>query len=348
MGIKNIVLLFVVLLGVQCVAGKTDMKQKESPKIEHSDKWIRPSAVAGAAPVWGFKDGIRVSICPGPRGLISIHAPYLKYQEQNVLQFIAMEPIVKDGLRRGFSELEYSSMDGKQGKHIWSSDTDVLPLDLDMPAAGVIEMEKGVETLTINLFCEKFENGAEVYVKIKFTEGKPYQFEITPCVTGNSADLDRYVLTATMCNKPRLRNLYLDNGITLASTDIWPEYKGINFTDHFHVSPANMVKDNKGGVWLIAASDEEDTTKATYDEGTAGHWKYDGIRGTQYWHTANPSDALRGVVNGRYTYWASENPIPGGIAFENFEMTEPYEPGQSYIFGISPQSPEELIADIRK
>ena len=36
-------------------------------------------------------------------------------------------------------------------------------------------------------------------------------------------------------------------------------------------------------------------------------------------------------------------PIPGGIAYENFELTEPFQFGQSYIFGITPLSPEELI-----
>ena len=41
----------------------------------------------------------------------------------------------------------------------------------------------------------------------------------------------------------------------------------------------------------------------------------------------NSSD--EGVVNGRYTYWASKSPIPGGIAYENFELTEPFQSGQS-------------------
>ena len=36
-------------------------------------------------------------------------------------------------------------------------------------------------------------------------------------------------------------------------------------------------------------------------------------------YCSNPSNELEGVVNGRYTYWASKSPIPGGIAYENFE-----------------------------
>ena len=53
-------------------------------------------------------------------------------------------------------------------------------------------------------------------------------------------------------------------------------------------------------------------------------------------------------MNGRYTYWASKSPIPGGIAYENFELTEPFQSGQSYIFGFTGRSPEVLIIYILK
>lgn len=352
MKIRKIFILLFIFLWAQYAIGHTNSGkgQPVTASTEQSGRWIRPSKESGMKPMWGFKDGIRVAISPiaSPRGLISIHAPYLNFPEMNILQFIALEPIVKDSLQRGFSELEWSRRDNKQGKHLSSSNISAGPSNLEHPACGIVSKENGAETLTVYLFCEKFDNGAEVYVKIKFTEGRPYEFEITPFITKESKDLDRFVLTATMGNKPRLRNLYLDRGVTLQSTDIWPEYKGINFTDHFHVSPDNMVKDSRGGVWFIVAPNEEDTSKATYAEGTDAHWKFTGNRGTQYWYCPRPSQELRGVVNGRYTYWMSKTPIPGGIAFENVEMTEPYEAGQTYVFGITPQSPEELIAEIEK
>lgn len=74
---------------------------------------------------------------------------------------------------------------------------------------------------------------------------------------------------------------------------------------------------------FIASPDEKDPTKAVYAEDTHTHWKYTGKKATQYWYCSNPSNELEGVVNGRYTYWASKSPIPGGIAYENFELTEP-------------------------
>jgi hypothetical protein len=51
---------------------------------------------------------------------------------------------------------------------------------------------------------------------------------------------------------------------------------------------------------------------------------------------------LQAVVNARYTYWQSRQPIPGGVAFENFELREPFYPGQRFVFGITRQTPKEL------
>ena len=43
------------------------------------------------------------------------------------------------------------------------------------------------------------------------------------------------------------------------------------------------------------------------------------------------------------TYWMSDRPIPGGIAFENFELREPFRSGQTFGFGITRQSPLALV-----
>jgi hypothetical protein len=38
----------------------------------------------------------------------------------------------------------------------------------------------------------------------------------------------------------------------------------------------------------------------------------------------------------------SRQPIPGGIAFENFEMRERFAPDQRIVFGITRKSPVAL------
>ena len=47
-------------------------------------------------------------------------------------------------------------------------------------------------------------------------------------------------------------------------------------------------------------------------------------------------------MNGRTVYWASRAPIPGGIAYENFEMAAPFAAGQEFRFGVTPEPPEAL------
>ena len=48
------------------------------------------------------------------------------------------------------------------------------------------------------------------------------------------------------------------------------------------------------------------------------------------------------MVNGRYTYWRSARLLPGGIAFENFELRERFYDGQKSVFGITRRTPQEL------
>lgn len=314
--------------------------------------WIRPAGGKPAMPVWGHVNGIIVGLAPlpGPRGLIRIYTPYLEYGFAEVMNFIAFEPIPKGREDRGFSELEMSSLDkGERGKRFWSSDdsTAVLPLDGAYPARGVVEKTDGEETLTLYLFSEPFDNGAKVYVRLRFFESRPYEFEITTYTYKGSVDLDYFITTATMGNKARLRTLFLKEG-ERSSLKLWPGYKDIHFTPHACFSQKDMIRDKKGSVYFIAAPNEKDYSKAVYAPGTDSHWKYWGKPATQYWIKENPHEKMNGLVNGRFTYWASGAPIPGGIAFENFELKSPFRNGERFIFGIIPLSPQQFIHRIKK
>ena len=83
-------------------------------------------------------------------------------------------------------------------------------------------------------FVKLFDNGADIYVRTKFTEGKPYEFELTTYTTEESDELNRFILTATMGNKARLRTLHLADGKTKEAGQLWPSYKDSNFTEHNH------------------------------------------------------------------------------------------------------------------
>jgi hypothetical protein len=92
---------------------------------------------------------------------------------------------------------------------------------------------------------------------------------------------------------------------------------------------------------LAAVSNDEERPSATV--AGLGGWYYGGEKVTQYWRRPKGTgDDLQVVVNGRYVYWQSQLPIPGGVAFENFEMHERYREGQRICFGITRKTPAEL------
>ena len=265
------------------------------------------------------------------------------------MNFIAVEPIPHKGKDiRGLSELEKSQIDGLQGKIFWSSDDDILDdADKAVPARGVISTVDGEQQLTVYIFTEKFLNGTEPYLRLKFRESRPYEFEISTFTRENgNPEPDYCIVTATMGNKARLRNLYLKDG-TLHSGSIWPDYRLDGFAEHCQIPAGRMISGSDGAVWLIAAPDEENPASTPLAEGTFPGWKYYGATATQYWKKPLPESRTEGLVNGRFAYWASSSPIPGGIAYENFEMKSPFRQGDTFIFGISPLSPERFINSIR-
>ncbi len=313
--------------------------------------WIRPNGASDSRPKWGFADGIQVGIAPtgGPRGLLRIYTPYLGQPDDYVMNFIAVEPIPHNGKDiRGLSELEKSQIDGRQGKIFWSSDDDILDdADKAVPARGVISTVDGEQQLTVYIFTEKFLNGTEPYLRLKFQESRPYEFEISTFTRENgNPEPDYCIVTATMGNKARLRNLYLKDG-TLHSGSIWPNYRLDGFAEHYHIPAERMISGSDGAVWFIAAPDEEDPASTPLAKGTSPGWKYYGATATQYWKKPLPESRTEGLVNGRFAYWASRAPIPGGIAYENFEIKSPFRQGDTFIFGISPLSPERFIESIR-
>lgn len=321
-----------------------------NPVVENGN-WIQPSDKSPAIPIWGHVNGIRVGIAPtsGPRGLLRIYAPYLGHDIDKMINFIAFEPIPFGDSQRGFSEIEMSNLDSVRGKRFWSSNDSLcyVPLYPSSPGKGLIKKVNGIETLSVFIFSEEFQNGALPYIKLSFFEDRPYEIELTTYSCNNSAPLDFFILSATMGNFARLRNIYLDDSIK-SSLNLWPNYKDVNFTSHDVTHLEQMINDNDGGVYFIAAPNEEEPQNAQYSSDTSDHWKYYGKIATQYWYVPLPDKNLKGLVNGRYTYWASKSAIPGGVSYENFELNSPFKNGDTFIFGVSPLSVKEFIKQISK
>lgn len=305
---------------------------------DHDGHWVRPSSGLPAEPRWGHRAGIQIGLAPlpGPRGLLRLYAPYVDHAAPRVINFVAVEPVPEGSTTRGYSELEPSGIDGLPGKIFWTADlgsNDLRPVEEPTPGS-VVEVD-GTEFLRFRVRVERFDNGAAVDVLVSFRSDRPHEVSLSARHRADSAPLARCVLTATMGNYARLRRLHLVDRVVTPS-QLWPGFAGDGFAPHARFPLHELVRTGDGAVLVTATPDEADPERAAYDEGTHEHWRYSGRLAEQTWRVPEPDPQLELLANARATYWASTSRIPGGPAFENVEIVEPYRPGREYIFGIDP------------
>lgn len=302
-------------------------------------RWLRPDVDPGSEPRWGHPDGLQIGIppIPGPRGLLRVFAPYLDHPRDRLVNFIAVEPIARGDDDRGYSELEPSTLDpGERGKRLWSADTsdDAESASPAAPARGVVETAGGVETLTVWIGVERFDSGADVRVRLRFSADRPHEVELAGFANAASAPLDRLILTATMGNWSRLRRPHLADRV-VTSAGLWPGFSGTGFAERARFPLAELTRDGAAAI-VSASGDEPDPWSVEYAQDTAEHWRFLGRRAVQSWRVDDPHAELEAVVNGRWSYWASASPIPGGVSFENVEVGEPFRQGATLRFSVEP------------
>lgn len=302
-------------------------------------RWLRPAATTGAEPRWGHAEGLHIGIAPtpGPRGLLRVYTPYLDHPRDRLVNFLAVEPVVAGQDRRGLSELEPSTLDpGAKGKRFWSSDdpADRGTHDALDPARGVIDNVDGVERLTVWIAVERFDSGADVRVRVRFRADRPHELEVAGYANEESAPLDRLVLSATMGNWARLRRLQLGDRV-VTPAELWPGFEGTGFAEHARFSLSEATSDGAARV-ITATGDEESPESVEYADDTSPGWRFTGRRAAQSWRVDDPHPDAEVWVNARWAYWASASPIPGGPAFENFEIVEPFRQGAAFRFTVAP------------
>jgi hypothetical protein len=283
-------------------------------------------------PPAGFRGG-------EPRGLVRLGYPVLGEKGYDLINFIAIEPIVRG--QRGFSELERSQLDGVPGKRIWAVNAGADATSNPVPGQ-LRKKSDGREELEVNLQVEKFENGAHVRIVVFQRSDRPDEIGLSIFQEPDSAPLDYCILTATMGNMARTRQLWL-NGEMASSLQLYRDYKDTGFAPHTQYPLSRLHRTAEGGVLVAVTNDEENPAEMS-PFANSELWHYAGCNVTQYWakETGGFREDLQAVVNGRYTYWRSVRPIPGGVAFENFELRERFYQGQKSIFGITRRTPREL------
>ena len=295
-------------------------------------EWVRGGS-DGKQPMWGIRGGLQFAIPPasrGPRGLVRLLSPTLPGGQYDLINFIAIEPIVKG--KRGFSELEHSKLDNRAGKRFW--------VEPDGLAGELSRLDSGVECLKVIVRVEPFDNGAHVCLTIEQRSDRPDEIAMTLLAEPDSAGIEYGILTATMGNKARTRLLWLKDR-TVSSLSLYPDYKGADFAAPSVFPLGKLATDSNGDLLVAVTTDEQRPADA---HPSPSNWYYGGSPVTQYWRMPKGTwrDDVHAVVNARYTYWMSQRPIPGGIAFENFELRERFRPDQRFIFGITRKTPAEL------
>ncbi|MDB5324599.1 MAG: hypothetical protein JWM57_168 [Phycisphaerales bacterium] len=306
-------------------------------------RWIRPRGQAGDLPIWGIAGGISVGLwhkddlgrSDGPRGLLRIYTPYLDQHAGRIMNFIAVEPVVAGD--RGLSEIEASDADHAPGKRMTALDR-IDPAhvreEAGTPARGVIGHDRDVETLSLFIAVEPFKNGAHAFVKLSFRSDRPHEIELATYAAADSRPMDACVLTATMGNFARLRHLKLKDR-TVDATEVFAHAKR-EFWDFFPWQewPADQLMQTGDSVTISSTGDADPAEPSTTQPTAPPGWRYEGRQAVQTW-TTPMRPGLRARVNGRTTFWGTQALIPGGAAYENFELMAPFIGGETYRFAIN-------------
>ena len=192
-------------IGVEICTAQQPLPAGRRPAVP--TKWVQ-GEFGILRPCWGIAGRLLFGIHPGgnktdgePQGLIRIYSPVLPGGKYDLVNFIAVEPIVAG--RRGFSEMETSRLDHAPGKRIWTAAT-LLPSRLVKLEPGKItRLANGAEQLELTLRIEKFDNGAHLYLAVTSGAKLPDEIELTIHTEPDSKKPQYAVLSATMGNKAR-------------------------------------------------------------------------------------------------------------------------------------------------
>jgi hypothetical protein len=329
-----------LLLGLTAIASG-----EESP-------WLRPTK-DGDPLTWGRRDGVVFGLFSpggirGPRGLIRLGVVSPKTNAPDLLNFVAVEPVVRGagarGHRMAFSELEASVLDpGKPGKRMWVDHESIA--DDGAPAGKLETLHVGsatIERLSVRIDVEKFTaNGAHVYVVASVDSDRPSEVRFQTYAEADSPPIEELTLTATMGNYERLRLLWLNDQV-VDSRKIFASYAGNDFADTDNYPLGEMLRSGDGDAIVFASASDADPGTAAGND--TAHWVYTLPKLTQYWRVPgfDVQPDLRVRVNARRVYWASTAPVLGGIAFENFEVRQRFVPGQAFVYGVTRKEPWEF------
>ena len=210
-------------------------------------EWVRGGA-DGKQTWWGIPGGLQFAIAPasdGPRGLIRVLYPTLPEKKYDLINYIAIQPVVNG--KEGYSELEPSKLDGEAGKRLW--------VEADQKRGQLSSDGQGVESLRVVIHVEAFKSGAHVRLTVEQRSNRPDEIAMSLHAEDDSAPMEYCVLTATMGNMARTRLLWLKEE-TISSLSLYPDYTGPHFATSM-AYPLKRLAVTNGGDLLVAVTTDE-------------------------------------------------------------------------------------------
>src|SRR5690606_15432970 len=142
------------------------------------------------------------------------------------------------------------------------------------PTRGTIEVLDGVAHLRVFVLVEPFANGADVYLRLTFRADRPHEVAIATYARQTSVPLEHAIITATMANYARRRELHLA-GRVVTPAELWPDFAGHHFAPHARFGLGEMVTGAADGAVILAATpDETDPVNVTYADDVVPGWHF--------------------------------------------------------------------------
>jgi hypothetical protein len=157
------------------------------------------------------------------------------------------------------------------------------------------------------VIVKPFKNGARPVIQVTLRQDRPHEVGFTVWSARDSAAMKACVLTATMGNYARLRQLWLKDKVVHAAT-LWnpfqPDAWGFAAPRTFGLEHLLVLR----GEALVAATPGE-VGSDTGTEKVPSAWRYEGRIATQYWR-ATPVPGLCVRINGRKRFGRQRHRSP--------------------------------------
>jgi hypothetical protein len=308
--------------------------------------FVSPKILKGVGNEWGFREGIRIRFGRFfPRkplwGTIQIVHTGTRLPKNLPLNELAIKPRADDRYANSTTE-QRTQAGGKLGLRFATSDSKQLSKKVWEPAEGVLS-EDG-KTLRLFVHPEPFSNRARPVIEIRFDAPHANRIGFRVHTASESTGMTECVLSAMSGSFADLRQLHFADGhvkTTKQMFESWPDESKLTDKERspwqtFSGEQFPLVDD--GTLRQIRlTSDVSDYSTLKYAGAVSTGWQYKALPSEQSWLCAAETP-FTVALRARKSFRNGNGPIPGGPAFEDFELRTRLQPNQWIWYEVLPKT----------